>query len=164
LVPNGGHRLDAPAYKRRYPDIKVLTPIGNRKKVEEKVAVDGGYEDMAADSAVRLYNVPGTKDREGAMVVTSSDGATVVLNDIVFNMDKKSDFLGWMFTTMFGSAPGPRVSRLAKWMLVTDANAVREELGRLADTPQLQRLVVSHEKVAHGAEAASALREAMGYL
>ena len=26
IVPNGGHRLDAPAYKKRYPSLRVFTP------------------------------------------------------------------------------------------------------------------------------------------
>src|SRR5690349_19124776 len=47
IVPNGWHRLDAPAWKARFPDLRVLTPAGSRKKVEEVIHVDGGYEDFA---------------------------------------------------------------------------------------------------------------------
>ncbi|HET6581795.1 MAG TPA: hypothetical protein VFG69_00085, partial [Nannocystaceae bacterium] len=28
VVPNRGHRLDAPAYKKRYPNLRVYTPRG----------------------------------------------------------------------------------------------------------------------------------------
>ena len=59
-----------------------------------------------------------------------------------------------------GSAPGPRVSRLAKAALVKDPAALRRDLERLAETPRLARLVVAHEKVASGPDAASALRQA----
>lgn len=111
LVPNFGHRLDAPAYKKRYPALRVLTPEGSRKRVEDVVRVDGTYQDFPADEAVRLETLHGVKRAEGAMIVRSTDGVTVVLNDAVFNMDTKQDVLGFLFTTILGSAPGPRVSR-----------------------------------------------------
>jgi hypothetical protein len=98
------------------------------------------------------------------MLVRSSDGMTVVLNDVVFNMDRKKDPLGWLITTVLGSAPGPRVSRLTQLLFVKDRKALRADLERLAATPQLVRLIVAHEKVASGAEAASALRQAATYL
>jgi hypothetical protein len=164
LVPNGMHRLDAPAYKRRYPALRVLAPVGSRKKVEQRVAVDGTYDDLPANDTVTLQTLAGTKRLEGAMVVRSADGVTVVFNDIVFNMDKKTDFLGWAFTTVMGSAPGPRMSRLAKLLLVGDKAVLRGELQGLADLPGLTRLIVAHEKVAHGADARAALVSALGYL
>jgi len=164
LVPNGGHRLDAPAYKKRYPALHVLTPLGSRKRVEDVVAVDGTYEDFPADETVRLQTLKGVKRAEGAMIVQSKDGVTVVVNDAVFNMDRKKDVLGFLFTTILGSAPGPRVSRLAKLVFVDDKAALRADLERFAALPDLVRLVVAHEKVASGPEAAAALRQACTYL
>ena len=87
-----------------------------------------------------------------------------MLNDVVMNMDKKRDVLGYLFTTVLGSAPGPRVSRLIRLLYVKDQPALRRHLERLADTPNLQRLIVSHEKVAFGPDAANALRTAAAYL
>ena len=98
------------------------------------------------------------------MLVRSSDGVTVVLNDAVFNMDRKRDPLGFFFTTILGSAPGPRVSRLVKLFYVKDKRALREDLERFAEHPDLVRLVVAHEKVANGPDAARALRTAATYL
>lgn len=164
LVPNRGHRLDAPAYRKRYPALRVYAPRGGRKGIEEVVPVDGTYEDFPGDDTVRLETLKGVDEEEGAMLVRSSDGMTVVLNDVVFNMDQKKDLLGWLFTNVLGSAPGPRVSRLTKLMFVKDRKALRADLERLAATPGLVRLIVAHEKVASGAEAASALRQAATYL
>lgn len=164
LVPNHYHRLDAPAYKRRYPQLKVLAPKGSRPKIAEVIAVDGGYEDFPSDPQVRLEALHGVKDMEGALLVRSNDGLTVVLNDVVFNMDKKQDFLGWLFTTVLGSAPGPRVSRLSKLTLIADKRAFRADLERFAAMPELTRLIVAHEKVAHGPEARAALLQAASYL
>ncbi|MFY0578776.1 hypothetical protein ACN28S_34835 [Cystobacter fuscus] len=164
IVPNGAHRLDAPAYKKRYPALRVFAPRGSRARVEEAVPVDGTYEDFAADDAVRLEMLHGVNDMEGAMLVRSRDGTTLVLNDALFNMDRKKDFLGWLFTTVFGSAPGPRVSRLSKLVFVKDRKALRADFERYAELPGLVRLVVSHEKVEHGSQAALALRRAATYL
>jgi hypothetical protein len=164
IVPNGGHRLDAPAYKRRYPALSVFTPKGSRTRVEDVVEVAGTYEDFPKSDALRFQTLAGVAEAEGAMLVRSSDGVTVVLNDAVFNMDRKRDPLGFFFTTLFGSAPGPRVSRLAKLIYVKDKKALRADLEKLAGTPDLQRLIVAHEKIASGPDAADALRRAATYL
>ncbi len=164
VVPNAGHRLDAPAYKQRYPEAAVFCPPNGRERVEEVVPVDGTYLDYADDGVVRFELLDGVADAEGAMIVRSSDGLTVVLNDVVMNMDRKKDLLGYLFTTLLGSAPGPRVSRLARLLYVKNQPSLRRHLERLADLPSLQRLVVAHENVARGPEAAAALREAATYL
>lgn len=164
VVPNAGHRLDAPAYKQRYPEAVVFCPPGGRKAIEEVIDVDGTYRDYADDGVVRFEVLDGVGEAEGALTVRSADGVTVVLNDVVMNMDKKKDVLGYLFTTVLGSAPGPRVSRLVRLVYAKDQPALRAHLERLAALPQLVRLVVSHEKVAHGDEAAAALRQAATYL
>jgi hypothetical protein len=164
LVPNSWHRLDAPAYKMRYPALRVLTPRGSRAGVAEVMTVDGSYEDFPADDGVRLEPLRGVNDVEGVMLVRSADGVSVVLNDAMFNMDRKRDPLGFLFTTLLGSAPGPRVSRLAKLSLVKDKSALKQELARFAELPDVQRVIVSHEKVASGPAARDALRAAMRFL
>ena len=164
LVPNGMHRLDAAAYKERYPLLTVLAPSGSRAKVAQKVAVDGTFEDFPADDTVRLERLDGVADAEGVMLVRSPDGTTVVLTDAMFNMDRKRDVLGFLITTLFGSAPGPRVSRLAKLLLVKDRAALRAALERFAAIPDLVRVIVAHEKVASGPEARAAILEASTYL
>jgi hypothetical protein len=164
VVPSALHRLDAPAYKARYPEIVTFCPRGAREKVAQVVAVDGSYEDYADDGTLRFETLAGVGEQEGAMIVRSADGLTVVLNDVVMNMDKKRDLLGYLFTTLMGSAPGPRVSRLSRAFLVKDQPALRQHLERLASLPDLQRLIVAHEKLTSGPEAALALREAATYL
>lgn len=164
IVPNRAHRLDAPGYKARYPTLRVFTPQGGRSKVAEVVTVDGSYQDFPHDREVQLEMLHGVGDSEGAMIVRSDDGVTVVLNDAVMNMDRKRDPLGFLFTTLLGSAPGPRVSRFAKLVFVKDRRALRGDLERYAQTEGLVRLIVSHEKVASGPDAARALTTAATYL
>lgn len=164
LVPNGYHRLDAPAFKKRYPELQVLCPRGSRERVAQVVHVDGTYDDFPPDETVRLETLKGCAGIEGAMIVRSADGQTVVLNDAMFNMDTKRDPLGFLFTTLMGSAPGPRVSRLAKLALIKDKPTMREEFERYAELPDLVRVIVAHEKVATGPAARESLQGAMQYL
>jgi hypothetical protein len=164
IAPSQYHRVDTARFKQRYPQLRVYTPRNARSKIEEVVKVDGTYEDLPARDDVRFESPVALGGLEGVMLVRSKDGTTVVLNDAVFNMDKKQDFLGYLITTLMGSAPGPRVSRLAKAAIVKDKKGFRADLERFAAIPDLVRVIVAHEKVASGADAAAALRTAATYL
>jgi hypothetical protein len=164
IVPNGFHRLDAAAYKKRYPGLRVLAPRGARPKVEQVLAVDGTCDDFPADDSVRIEPLAGIGDAEAVLVVRSTDGVTLVFADCVFNMDKKRDPLGWFFTTLLGSAPGPRISRLFRMVAVKDRAALKADLERLAALPGLMRVIVAHEKLASGGDAPATLRQAATFL
>ena len=146
VVPNGFHRLDAKVFHDRYPDARVLCPAGTKAKVEQVVAVNGSYEDFGSDPVVELVTLDGTKQREGAMIVRSPDGTSVVLNDAVFNMPHVKGFAGFVLRRVTGSTGGPRVSRLSKMLLIADKPAFRAHLERLAELPALARIVVSHHE------------------
>jgi hypothetical protein len=164
LVPNAFHRLDAAAYKARYPALRVLAPSGSRRKISDVVPVDGSYENFPAREDVRLRALAGVANAEGVMLVRSADGVSVVLNDVVFNMDLKRGVINRVILTLMGSAPGPRISRMIKFALVKDRAALKRELTALSQLPELQRLIVSHEKIASGSDARKALELATGYL
>jgi hypothetical protein len=146
IVPNAYHRLDVPAFKRRYPGIKVYCPRGARKKVEEVVAVDGTYDAFPDDEAVRFEHLDGTREGEGAMIVRSGDATTVVFNDAVFNMPHGEGVSGFFFRHVTQSTGGPRVSRLVRLFVVKERAAFAAHLARLADTPGLRRIIVSHHR------------------
>src|SRR5262249_3308422 len=40
IVPHAGHCMDAPFYKARYPEIRVVCPAGTRAQVEKHIKVD----------------------------------------------------------------------------------------------------------------------------
>lgn len=163
LVPNRYHRIDAPAFKRRYPEARVLCPATSRRNVAEVVPVDGVYGDYPADEAMRIEMLEGTGEGEGALLVRSSDGVSVVLNDAVFNMKHQPGLSGLVLRYVTASSGGPRVSRLAQLALVKDREALRAHLLRLAETPGLRRLIVSHHELVSD-DAAGALRQAAATL
>jgi hypothetical protein len=163
VVPNGYHRLDAPAFKARYPSIQVVAPRGSAKLVSQVVKVDMTYDEYPSDADVRLEHLAGTRDAEGVMIVRSSDGVTLVFNDIVFNMPHLSGFQGFILRHVTRSSGGPRVSRIGRLFLVKDKRAVRSALEQLASTPGLTRVLVAHHETI-ATDPANALRAAAATL
>lgn len=159
VVPNGWHRLDARVYKDRYPAARVYCPAGAVKQVEQVVPVDGTYQDFPADDAVSLVTLDGVAAQEGVMVVRGAAGTTLVFNDVIFNIDHGKGLSGFIFRYITQSSGGPRVSRVTRWIVVKDAAALRAHLLRLADTPGLVRVIVSHGRVIDQ-DPAGALRRA----
>lgn len=144
LVPNAFHRLDAPAFAARYPEIKVFCPKGGRRKIEEVVRVDGTYEDYQGGTSLVLEYLEGTARAEGVLRVSSPSGTTLVFNDAVFNLPHGKGLGGFIFRFVTASTGGPRVTRLFRWFAVKDRSALASHLERLAETPDLIRIIVSH--------------------
>lgn len=143
VVPNGWHRLDAPAFRERYPSLQVVCPRGSRKAVEKVVPVDLTYDEFPSDDHVSLEHAPGTKDGEGVMRVRGESGATLVFNDLIFNLPHGPGLAGLIFRLM-GSTGGPRVTRIGRLFVVRDRAALRAYLEKLAAEPKLERIIMSH--------------------
>jgi hypothetical protein len=143
VVPNAGHRLDARAYKERYPKMTVVTAAGSKGKVEQVVNVDD-TEGRFGDDSVIYQPIDGTI--EGALLVRSKSGTTLVLNDTLMNMAPGSvkGFGGFVSGMLGFFGPEPKVAPLAKLFVYKDKKAARGHLERLADTPGLARVIVSH--------------------
>ncbi len=145
VVPNGWHRLDAPMFKKRYPDAKVVCPRGSRKKVEEVVAVDADYESCDSDDSVSFEHLAGTKDAEGVLRVRSKDGVTLVFNDVLFNVPHLPGVQGFVLK-LLGSTGGPKVTRIGKLFVVRKKAALKAHLTRLI-ADDLVRLIPGHGDV-----------------
>ncbi|MCB9797495.1 MAG: hypothetical protein H6741_32800 [Alphaproteobacteria bacterium] len=146
LVPNALHRYDAARYAARYPEAKVLCPRGGRQKVEEKVRVDGTLEELPADGVARIRPLEGVGSSEAALEVRSQGGVSLVLNDVLFNLPHQPGF-GGLFTRLIGSSGGPKVTPIARMMMVKDKPALAQCLRGLADTPDLVRVIPAHGDV-----------------
>jgi hypothetical protein len=143
VVPNDHHRLDAKAWKERYPAMQVVAPEGARKKVEEVVRVDT-TDPRWGDPNVQFVTVPGTKGRESALVVTTPNGTTLVLNDVIGNMPGESGFGGWFLRTMGFAGDEPHIPRPVKLLMVDDKAALRQQLLKWAAIDSLGCILVSH--------------------
>ncbi len=140
VVPNGFHRQDARIWKDRYPSAKVICPSGSRKKVSAIVPVDLDYKDAPGDENVRLRYFDGCKEREGYAEVKSADGVTLVVNDLICNMPKTGGVMGFFM----GPTGQPSVPRFTRWFVVKERGPLGEHVDRLAATPGLRRVILSH--------------------
>jgi hypothetical protein len=143
IVPNSFHRIDAARFKKRYPSLRVVCPAGARAKVAKVVPVDATYADALADDGVKLAHLDGTADREGFMEVRSDGKTTLVFNDVIMNVPK----LGFPLGFLLGPTGKPALPRVIRWFLVKDKKAFGAHLQRLATTPNLERVIVSHGAV-----------------
>jgi hypothetical protein len=143
IVPNGFHRLDSKVFKGRYPDVRVLCPAGARKKVAQVVPVDGTLDDGPSDGVVRMFHLDGAKQHEGVVEVKSPSGTTLVFNDVINNLPKLGGLMGFMLAP----TGRPAVPRIFRMFFVKDKKAFRAGIEKLADTPGLERVIVSHGKM-----------------
>ena len=81
--------------------------------------------------------------REGYLEIRDDAGTTLVFNDAVFNQPHLPGSFGFVYK-LIGSSGGPRVPRLVKLAMVRDQRALRAQLEKLAETPQLRRVIMSH--------------------
>jgi hypothetical protein len=150
IVPNGWHCLDAARYKARYPELKVICPKKARKMVEQKVqSVDGTYDDFSSldpEGTVRLEHFDPDRHVEGAMVVESRDGITLVFADSLFNLPHGKGFVWWLYGRVLKSTGGPRVTVIGRAMmrLTRSKRGFRDFLDRWAQCKDVVRLIPGH--------------------
>jgi hypothetical protein len=143
IVPNDIHRLDAKVWKARYPSIMVIAPAAARAKVAELVHVDDTYVDFG-DPAVRFVAVPGTGEREAALIVDKGNGTTLILNDLIFDLANRPGLKGWIFEKLGMTGKEPHIPPIIRTREVKDKAALREQLETWSRLPNLKRVVISH--------------------
>src|SRR6476619_2648553 len=135
IVPNGHHRLDAPAWKKRYPGLKVLCPAGAKDSVSEAAPVDS-TRDILKDSDVDFVTVGGTGQAEAALVVRRPGGTTLILNDIIANVRQPRGLGAKLMALLFGfGVKEPAVPRIVKRALVKDTVVLARQMRRWSKLP-----------------------------
>jgi hypothetical protein len=147
LVPSRYHRLDAPAYLDRYPNLSVLCPKGSKSGVQQVVRVDGDYDDFGEDSTLKVEHLDGVAKGEGVLTVRSPGGVSLVFNDAIFNLPHGSGVAGFIFRYVTDSTGGPRVTRVFRMLGLKDKMKFATHIKKLADTPDLVRVIVSHHRM-----------------
>ena len=143
VVPNHLHREDAPAWKQRYPGIRVIAPVGSRERVASAVPVDTTATDLD-DAEVSLVLVPGTRDHEVALLIRRAAGTTLVLNDVAANIRGEHGFNGWLLRLMGFAGNHAQVPGPVKLLMIRDKAALADQLLTWAALADLRRIVVSH--------------------
>jgi hypothetical protein len=142
IVPSDIHRMDAKIWKTRYPELVVIAPAGSRDKVEKIVHVDqttARFDDPDVD----LVIVPGTNDSELALVVRSATGTTLVVNDVIWNVDDRPGLGGKLFKLLGLTKHEPQIPTVVRLRTIRDKAALRAQLEAWAKL-ELKRIIVSH--------------------
>jgi hypothetical protein len=126
--------------------MRVVAPARARAKVEEIVPVDATEVDFG-DPAVRFLTVPGTGDREAALLVETKSGTTLIVSDLIFNLANRPGLGGWLWKTIGMTADEPHVPPLIRMRRVDDNEAVQAQLRRWSRLPNLNRVIVSHGSI-----------------
>ena len=143
IVPSDKHRLDAKIWKDRYPEMRVVAPEGSRAKVQEVVPVDTATPRFD-DPNVRFVTVPGTRNREAALVVNTKKGTTLVLNDVVGNIRNSAGIGGWLLRRFGFAGKKAQIPGVVKMAMIKDKEALRAQLLEWAQIKSLKRILVSH--------------------
>ena len=146
VVPSDMHRLDARIWKDRYPLMQIVAPEGAREKVEEVVHVDSTQPDFG-DPNVRFITVWGVEGHEAALVVLTPRGTTLVVNDILANINGAHGLAGWLLRQAGFAGGGPQVPRVVKMKIVEDERALGAQLEQWSEIPALARIIMSHGDV-----------------
>ena len=160
LIPNGWHRIDLARYAKRYPSAAIYAPSGAVAKVEELAKLTGTYETFPRDPAIELETLRGVGEAEGVVKVSSHDGATLIFNDCIFNLDHFPGIFGTVYRFL-GSTGGPKVTRIFRMMAAKSKNELYAHLAELSSHPSLKRIVMSHGKLIDE-KASDVLREIAG--
>ncbi len=154
IVPNRFHRLDAHAWRERFPHAKFVCPPACRASVEEAVRIDGDLSLIPTDPSLAIHAAEGWKDAEPILQVRSGPRVSLCFSDVVMNLTRMTGLEGFIFK-LIGSAGELRVTRLARLLQLQNAAALKAQLLALADAPDLVRLVPCHGEIVDAGAAAS---------
>lgn len=151
IVPGVHHRLDIRAWKGRYPAAKVVCAQGALDAVEEAVPVDCVVEahgEVLNDAEVALDAPPGVEETELAMTVRRGERLTLVLNDILANVQHPHGIGAQVMARLFGfGVKAPQMPRPVRKAILKDRKLLAAAFRQWAAEPQLARIVVSHGEV-----------------
>lgn len=146
IVPSDRHRLDAKIWRQRYPQLFVIAPQGARAKVEEVVQVDATAYDFG-DPTVELVAVPGMDQHDAALVVRSSSGVSLIVNELIWNVDNKPGFGGGLMRALGFTKDEPQIPSLISLIGIKDKPALQRQLRAWSQLYGLKRIIVSHGSI-----------------
>jgi hypothetical protein len=139
VVPSQMHRLDAPSYVQRYPNIVVVAPAGGAEKIGKVVRIDTSTPEFR-DPSVRYVEVAA----DSVLEVDAGDGLTLIVNDLIGDIHGESGVGGWLLRAMGFAGDDPHVPAPVKLLLGKHKSEVAAQFRRWAGRDDLRRIIVSH--------------------
>jgi hypothetical protein len=160
VVPHDQHMIDADAFAKKL-ELAVYGPKECETKMRTRTEMTGMLEALPVDPVVKVESVPGVKNGEPALLVTSAGGQiSLLVSDVLMNNSKES--LGF-FPRLLGFAGPAKIVPVFKMMFLQDKAALKAQLGTWAALPGMTRVVPCHGAI-FAAAVPDALRAAAGTL
>jgi hypothetical protein len=143
VMPHDRHGMDAPFYKRRYPDIRILAPDHRQAR---KVPVDGDIGELG-ELGINAYVLPGTTYHEVVLelpVEGGMAGMALCTTELLGNLSRLPGLLGVLLRVIGPPGGGLGVARVVRWREVSDRNRVRVWLRSMAERIDLRMVLVGH--------------------
>ena len=140
VMPHDRHGMDAPFYKQRYPELRVVAPDPAHPRT---VPVDGDLAELAA-LGITAYTLPGTSYHEAVLELPIEDGIALCTTELMGNISGLRGLKGALMHLLGPTGGGFGVARMVKWREVRDRQRVRSWLQSLAERPELRMVLVGH--------------------
>jgi hypothetical protein len=139
VIPHRRHQMDAPFYKARYPNLRVLAPDSGRVR---EVTVDAGLGELAA-LGIDAYVLPGNTYQDVVLDIALPEGRALCVCESLGNVSPS----GWMKAALRLLGPpggGFGVARAVRLREISDRDALRAWLLTQAARSDVRLLLFGH--------------------
>lgn len=139
VIPHRRHQMDAPFYKARYPQLRVLAAPAVRVR---DVRVDGGLEELAR-FGIDAYVLPGNTYGDAVLDMPIEDGRVLQVCESLGNVQLG----GWLGALMHVLGPrggGPGVARAVRWREIRGSEKLRVWLQQQSARADVKALLFGH--------------------
>ncbi|MSQ85057.1 MAG: hypothetical protein EXR77_19650 [Myxococcales bacterium] len=158
VVGHDQHAIDAVPFAARL-GLKTYGPASNAAKLRKRLDLTGTLAELPPDPVVTFEEMDGTKTGDAVAIVRSQSGTSLLFSDCVQHSPAAS--MAWPFR-LLGFGGGPKVAPLFRLLFMSDRSKLRDHLLRLADVPDLARVIPFHGTIVDVAPAAALRRVAAG--
>ena len=141
VIPHRRHHMDAPFYKARYPDLRVLA---DQTAPVNGVPIDGPVRELEMLVGVPARQIPGTSYQDIALDLPVREGRALCVCELIGNVSA-STMAGKLIQRLVGPPGGGfGIARVVRLREVTDPALVRTWLAMHARRTDLRMLLMGH--------------------
>jgi hypothetical protein len=140
IIPHKRHHMDAPFYKERYPDLRVLA---ESRQPANGVHIDGSVGELTA-LGIRAGRIPGTSYEDIAVDFPVPGGRALCVCELLGNVAPAGVLLRIAMRLLGPPGGGFGIARAIRFREVVDRGEVRAWLQEQAARTDLEMLLVGH--------------------
>jgi hypothetical protein len=140
VMPHDRHQMDAPFYKQRFPDLRILAPEPGHPR---KVPVDGDLGELWP-LGIGAYVLPGTTYHEVVLELPVDGGVALCTTELLGNLSGLPGVMGLLLRLLGPPGGGLGVARVVRWREVSDRKSVQTWMTSMAERSDLRMVLVGH--------------------